>query len=355
MQLYCPTCEATFTGKRDCPHCGVRLIAPGQAHVLPTERVLVETENTSISLASRVLAGGIAAVGLSLGCREILAGFLPLFGETDAWLASDYGLVLLFFVRIMSGLLAGVLAGAGHEKSVVGGLMAGCAGAAVLQAIHMFEPGAKLSIGSVVLTLAVVGMAVLSGWISGKIWPSRSELPKATYESNGSSLLEQAHELQQQEEAKKQRPTQWIRIILAISLTVCAFVGAEGVRNFLAKKSDGLIDMGGSRNIPIMCLQIATLGIMLSGVVAGASTGAGFRHGVYTGLIAGGLIAALYIVRGPDLLKPVLGLMEALSWPVDKVPPVRVASAIFGGIFTIHAFSGLFGGMLFPPMSARRK
>ena len=340
---------------RDCPRCRSRLIAPSEVHVVPVEQFAFVPQNVGTSAASRALAGGAVTLGLVMGFREILAGLLPFIGESESWWQTEFAFVVLMVVRAVAALGGGILAGAGRENALKSGLLAGATAAAILLALQMFEPGGKVTAGSVIAAGITLLIAAMAGSIGGRIWPPRTELPKANRTSRGSSILEKAKDLQQQEEAKKIRPTQWVRIVLGVSLTICGFVGAEGLRNVVARTGDGMIDLGGARNVPFSCLQIAGVIAMLGGVATGAGTGAGFRHGVFAGLIAGGIAAGIYGLRGPEKLKVAVGLLEVLDWPPDKTPPVRAVTAIFGAGFVVLSVAGLFGGLLFPPMVVRPK
>jgi hypothetical protein len=346
-------CQATFSAKRDCPKCGSRLIAPTEAHVLPAEVTPFVPTSAGSSVAGRVAAGACVAVGLVLGFRDILGGMLPLIGETESWWATSLAFAVLLAAKSLAASGGGLLAGAGRTNAAVTGLLAGAVAGAAAAAIEACVPGGKVTFGLVLGAVLMAGCALGSGWVAGRIWPPQTELPKAALNHQGSSILAKAKDLQQEEDAKRIRPTQWVRVLLGVSLTVCGFVAADVIRFGLARGGAGLIDLGGARNVPFACLQIAIMIAVIGGVAAGASTGAGFRHGVFAGLIAGGLVAGIFLLRGPEKLPAAAGVAEVLDWSPDKTPPPRLATVLFGAEFLIASVAGLFGSILFPPVIAR--
>ena len=355
MHLFCAKCQATFTARRDCPKCGSRLIAPTEAHAPLADTGPIVPPTVGTSAPGRVAAGAAVAIGLVLGFRDILAGMLPLIGETESWWTTSAALVVLLAAKALGASGGGLLAGAGRPNALVMGSFAGAVAGGAVLAIEAFAPGGKLTAGLAIGVVLMAGCAGATGWAAGKIWPPRIELPKAALNHQGSSILAKAKDLQQEDETRKIRPTQWVRVILGISLTVCGFVAADQIRFGLARGGSGLIDLGGTRNIPFACLQIAAMIAVIGGIASGASTGAGFRHGVFAGLIAGGLAAGIFLLRGPEKLPAAAGVAEVLEWSPDKTPPPRLATVIFGAEFLIASVSGLFGGILFPPVVARPK
>lgn len=353
VQLYCSKCQAVFSQQRSCPQCGNRLIAPSEAHVMPRERIHFVPQDVSTSAAGRVLAGTAVTFGLVMGFREIVAGILAMVGESDQWWLSESAIVTILLVRVFAATGGGLLAAAGRENYIMMGFLSGAVSAAIFFGIQIFEPGAKVTASSVFAAGITILISTGAGAIGGRIWPPRSELPRAALTSKGSSILEKAQDIQQEENAKKIRPNQWIRVCLGVSLTVCGFVGAEGLRTVLVRGGEGIIDLGGTRNVPFSCLEIAAVVAVLGGIAAGASTGAGFRHGVFVGLIAGAITAGIYGLRGPQKLPAAVGILEVLDWSPEKTPPVRTMGSIFGTYFTLGSLGGLFGGILFPPIVNR--
>ena len=99
-----------------------------------------------------------------------------------------------------------------------------------------------------------------------------------------------------------------------------------------------------------MTWQLATLIIGLGGLVAAAGTGAGFRHGLFAGVLeaagAVGLNAAQGVLNPPStywLNKLSLGGLA----PSD---PVAMAGVAIGVLIAALA-GGILGGVLLPPLA----
>jgi hypothetical protein len=355
VQLYCVKCKFAISGKVDCPRCGSRLVAPQEAHVLPSERISFVPQSTNATATSRVLAGGAVALGLVTGLKEVVTGVLTAIGLSDDWWGTETGLGATLGIRAAAALGGGLLAGAGRTNGGLSGMMAGISAAGILLSIQAFGPNGKVTAESI-LALAIMScVALIAGAIGGKIWPPRSELPKASLASRGSSILEKAKDLQEEDDAQKVRPTQWVRVLLGVSIAICGFVAAESIRAGLVKGSDGVLDLGGSRNMPFVCMEIAGILALLGGMAAGGSTGIGFRQGVYTGIITGTIAASLFSMKGPDKFPASAGVMELLNWSPEKTPKVRAIGTVFGSMFLVCSAGGIFGGLLFPPIIPRQK
>lgn len=355
MQLYCVKCQFAISGKVDCPRCGSRLVAPQEAHVLPSERISFVPQASNSSATSRVLAGGAVALGLVTGLKEVVTGIQSTIGESEVTWSTETALAVSLSIRATAALCGGLLAGAGRTNGGLTGMMAGAAAAGILLSMQAFAPNGKVTPESI-LALAIMScVALIAGAIGGKIWPPRSELPKATLASRGSSILEKAKDLQEDDEAQKARPTQWTCVLLGVSVAICGFVAAESIRTGLVKGSGGALDLGGSRNLPFTCMEIAGILALLGGVASGASTGIGFRQGVYTGIIAGTVAASLFSAKGPDKFPASAGVMEVLNWSPEKTPKVRAIGTVFGAMFIVCTAGGIFGGLLFPPIVQRQK
>lgn len=340
MQSYCPSCRIPFTGFT-CPACGNR--AASTAILLPNpEPPAVVLPTAPQSAPARVMAGTIVALGMIGGFREFFAGS---FGDDSV--RSEVAIAAAMVVRVLAGGFAGILAGAGREKSAAIGLATGATTAAIWAAILLYifkQPFRTIdTIGFAVLTVIASAGAVLGR----RVWPPKAELPKSRQASRGSFSAEPG----QPEESvvKKIRPTHWARIILAVSLTVSVFVASPMIRNWLAQGQ--FLDVGGPRAIPSACVTITFFAMLLSALISGAGTGVGLRQGVYTGLMAGAICGAIFYIHGPQRTPAGLGLIELLNWSVQKVTLQQGAVAVFGSTFLVCTIAGAFASLVFPPLS----
>ncbi len=343
MQLYCPSCQATYSAASRCPQCGDRLVTPAEAfaaipdHVPPPPTLLRPTAG------SRIAVGCVLAIGLYLGLREWAGAAFP----DDGWWASTAGVAVTVCLRALGVLVGGLLAGAGRERGVTTGSAVGlvCGG---LYLIADGVTGADLLAADGVVWAGLAVLAAAVGLIGSRVWPPPVDLPDHVPVQRSSSLVRLAEE---GKKARAPRPTAWARVLLGVVLAVSGVATADTARSGLKKASAGMLNLGGPAHAPLVDLQLAALAIGLAGAVAGANTGAGLRHGLIVGLLAGGGVVGL-AAAGMETVYPVTeGLLRMLGLPATDLAGgpamIAVMLAVAGGC----AAGGWFGGQLLPPLA----
>jgi hypothetical protein len=154
--------------------------------------------------------------------------------------------------------------------------------------------------------------------------------------------------MQEEVQKKGARPTAWGRVGLAVAMVVLAVAGADAARQLLKKGSAGLLEMGGPVQAPLVDLQLATIGVIVAGAFAGATTGTGLRHGLIVGFV--GALAVVGLASAN--VEPVLMVEEGVLWmfdlPTDGTAGGSGKLALGGSVFVMCVLAGWFGGQLLP-------
>ncbi len=343
MQLYCPSCQANYAAASRCPRCGDRLVTPAESFSALAAKVPPPPDIVRTTVGGRIIIGCALALGLYLGLREWGLTAVP----SGEWWDGVVGLGVTVVLRAAGAALGGLMAGSGRSPGTATGAAVGliCGG------LYMLADG--LSGSDAVMFDGVVwaGLAVLAaaaGAAGGWMWPPPADIPPERG-SRGSSLAALAEEDQQ----KGPRPTAWGRIALALVLAAGSIAGADMARTLLKKGSAGLLNMGGPAQAPLVDLQLATMGLMLAGAFAAAGTGAGLRHGVITGLLAGLGVTGMAAAGTPWADPVVEGLLWTFDLPTDGSAGGRGFLVVFGSVFTLVALAGWFGGQLLPVLAPK--
>jgi hypothetical protein len=346
VQLVCVSCNTAFAGHNKCPRCGERLVAPQEVQVAQNDDFAPRNQTVDPTTTNRIMSGAAVAFGIIFGTRELVNGGLSLAGEADNhWSQTYAGMGTVFVIRVLAGLLSGCLAGAGRANSFNVGAMAGAVGCATWIGLNMFAYKQSVSIFDGISFLFLIIASSFAAIIAESIWPPRTDLPVASHISKGSSILKRVMTDKQEDKVPE---TNWIRVIVAVCITVCGFATAELVRNWLTQ--GGFIDLGGKNNIPTSSMIIASIIAFFAAGYSGASTGIGFRQGVFTGLLSGAIAAFAFMSRSPQTFAAAAGLMDLMGWPIEKAYSQQTAGAIFGVCFIIGTFGGSFGSILLPPV-----
>jgi hypothetical protein len=351
MQLFCHTCQAAFAGTSHCPKCGGRLLAPQESFIYsgPAKDNL-PSEPVSPSLGNRVAIGAGVGLGLYFSLREVATAIGAITPDTPV--LADGGAVDLA-LRLFSVLAGAMLAGAGRDRGLPAGAAAGAAAAGVLALVDVCIAGGLATAGLVPLIVAVI-LAVLAGpagAVGAFIWPAAPILPDVLpmrASSRGSSLLTLA---QEESELKAPRPTIWLRVLAGGMIAAVGLLASDEIRFALARGSMGLLQTGGANQGPMVGFQIAVFLIGLGGVIAGAATGAGIRHGMLAGLVAAiGVIAAA--ANRSDTPYPAIdGYFITMGRQPVPVTHVEGGVEIVGFVVAVCTAGGWLGGQLFLPLA----
>jgi hypothetical protein len=268
----------------------------------------------------------------------------------DGWWSTETAGWVTLGMRAAAAAAGGLVAGAGRASGWMTGLLsATIAGGLLLAtdvAAHPAGPGPVAYLA--VLATAIAGL--IAGTLGTVIWPVPVEMPMSRTGSRGSSLLRLA---QEQEDARKGRPTQWLRVFIGVSIAFSGVVAADVMRTGLTKGSAGALHMGSAFHAPIICLELAAAAIFFAGATAGASTGAGIRHGLLAGFFAAVAVVALTVLRSPFLFPAVEGYYWVANVPNENVRDTGALAELLVSVWAICTLGGWFGGQLLPPLASK--
>jgi hypothetical protein len=343
MQLYCPSCQATYAAAPRCPRCGDRLVTPAESFSALTHKSPSPPDIVHTTPAGRITIGCALALGLFIGLREWGLAVMP----DPEWWNTSAGVTFTVILRGLGVLVGGLLAGSGRSPGMTSGVAVGltCGGIYML-ADAATESGALVVDGVIWAALAV--LAALAGGVGARIWPPPAKLPDPNPTVHGSSL---ASLITEEEQKKGARPTAWGRLALALVLLIAAVVGADGVRQLLKKGSAGLLEMGGAAQIPLVDLQLAVIGVIFAGAFAGANTGAGLRHGLILGFL--GSLAVLALRSLESVNSVMVGTLEMFGLPTDGSAGGQGTLVAVGSVFVLTTLAGWFGGQLMPVLASK--
>ena len=346
MQLYCPNCRRARPLGLRCPECDTRLVAAAEAHdAALTGRVAPPPPPPAASAVGRILAGVVAALGTVVALRDLALGALGLVAGAEA--ASEAAPALGVTFATVGAMVGGLLAGAGLRHGALGGGFAGaCVGILLTCASSQSGDRGPLGVQDVAVACGLAAVAAIAGRVGGHVWPPAPPLPVPPMKTRGSSvarLVEAAAA-----DTPVGPPTRWGRI------AVGAVVLAVGVH-----KAGDLTDLFGQTSLGRMHLTAARPGAIeaalalvtaaLGGVVAGAVTHAGWRHGLYAGLAGAAGVGLLAATGNSAVSVPVEGLVDVLGRPPGGL---LVAGLL---LVVVATAGGAFGAALLPVLGKRRK
>ncbi|HET6572692.1 MAG TPA: hypothetical protein VFG68_03745 [Fimbriiglobus sp.] len=346
MQLYCPSCQATFAAAPRCPRCGDRLVTPAESFSSLSHKVPPPPDIVRTTTAGRITIGCALALGLFIGLREWGLAVAP----DPSWWNGAVGVLLTVVLRAAGAAVGGLLAGSGRPGMTTGAAVGLICGGLYMTADAASDAGALIIDGVVWAGLAVA--SALAGAVGGRMWPPPAQLPdpNPTASRHGSSL---ASLVTEGEQKKSARPIAWGRLGLALILLVAAVIGADAARQLLKRGSAGLLEMGGPAQAPLVDVQLAAIGVVVAGAVAGASTGAGLRHGVIAGFLGALAVLGLTSANLASVQEVVEGVLWVYGLPTDGSAGGQGTLAVGGSVFALTALAGWFGSQLFPVLASK--
>ena len=351
MQLYCPTCDAAYTAVDRCPACAGRLVLPTEVReavsgVAPPP----PPDPIRPTALARATVGVVVAMGLYVGLREWAAAAAALAGGSLAD-GEDGALAVVVALRAAGVLAGGLVAGAGRPQGLATGALAGlvCGGLFLFGDV---TAGATAGARDLGVVLGLAALAAAAGSLGGRVWPPAADLPDPLPDPRGSSLARLADE---EKEAKRGRPTLWPQVLIGVSLIVAGVASADQARAALKAGTNGVLNVGGPAQAPVVDVELAALAVVAAGLIAGANTGAGLRHGLLVGAF-GGLGVVLGAGRGGESFYLVTeGLHAVLGVPMAETPGRDALLLLFAAVFVGGSFGGWLGGQMFPPLVKRKR
>jgi hypothetical protein len=349
MQLFCPACQAAFSGTSRCPRCGGLLLMPQEATALPPRARNTGYEPYTPSPANRVLVGTLLALGLYLALRQLATGWLMAANtDLDSWWLTFEGLQVVLGIQTAAAVVGAVMAGAGRPNGLVlGGLVGGLCGGLFLGA-EVYSAGTQVFDLVLLIQPGVLFVAgAIAGVVGGRVWPTPPDVEKPIPLSPDklSSIR-----FGMEEVIAPGRPIAWIRIIIGAIVMFVAITQADIFRNQAQKYSYGTLKVSSHGQGKFLSLQLATIAALVGATLAGAGTGSGIRHGVLAGALAGIGVVALGASSG-EFVPPLQYWLGKLHMHGMEVRDPSVMFVVGMSVALVGAIGGWLGGTLFLPLA----
>lgn len=352
MQLFCPACQAPFSGVSRCPRCGGLLLMPHEVAPETEHRpAQAEVGLAQPTAVGRVFVGTVLALGLYLAVRKLVTG-LVLATESDpaGWWLSVKGWSAVYALQTLAVLFGAVLAAAGRTGGYSLGVSVGVACGGLLLA-HELVGGAPPRDLVLYMHLPVLATAgLVAGAAGARVW---SAAPKVEMPVPNPSKLSSLCMLEEADR-ERERPTEWVRVLAGAAIMVAGVALADHARMFAQKYSGGILRVQSMIEGEFVTWQLATFTVLLGGLVAGAGTGAGARHGFVAGLLGGAAVYGLCVKFG-GAVPPLEFWLVRLS--LDELPLTdpSVVVGIGGSVLLVALFGGWLGGVLLPPLATEQQ
>lgn len=347
MQLFCPSCQAAYFGASRCPRCGGLLLMPQEATVQPRRRH-TGYEPIRPTQTARVIVGLVLALGAYLGLRQFATGLvLAAEPNPEAWWLSFDGLRVVFGLQATAAVFGALLAGAGRPRGfVLGAAVGGLCGLAFL-AVEVAGGAPPLNPVLLVQVAVLLGAGAVAGVVGARVWPTPPdvEMPVPASPNKLSSI-----QLDVNQARLKNRPTRWVRVLVAGVVIAAGVTTAEAARHGAQKHSAGMLHVESQGQGRFLSLQMAVLVILAGAGFAGAGTGAGIRHGLFAGFLGGVGVVALGAATG-DVASPVAYWLERVRLHGAGLLDPAAAGAVVGAVILAGAVGGWLGGTLFLPLA----
>lgn len=347
MQLFCPACNAAFPRASRCPKCGGLLLMPHEVASDAPPRSQLPPTLAQPTAVGCVAIGTILALGLYLAIRKGFTAALLVGGpEAAAWWLSFNGLVAVYAAQAVAVVFGAVIAGAGRLYGyslgfIVGGI---CGGLFLGYELLAGAPPQALVLYLQPPVLALLGL--VAGVVGSRVWIAPPDLKIPIPTGSKLSSLQLGADVAEEQP----RPTMIIHVLAGAAIMVVGVVVADQARHFLQRNSAGMLRVQNLGQGEFITWQLATLLVLTGGVVAGASTGAGIRHGIMAGLIGGAGILGICLNQGATL-PPVEYWLVKTSLDGLPLTAPSVLTAVGGGVMFLALLGGWLGGALFLPLA----
>jgi hypothetical protein len=347
MQLFCPSCQAAFPGVSRCPRCGGLLLMPHEvAPDTSRRRFSPPPPKLKPTAVGRVAIGTVLALGFYLGVRKIVTGaVMAAVNDPGAWWLSFHGLIAVYSTQAVAVVCGATISAAGRIRGFAHGLGVGvmCGGLFLGFELLAGVPPQDLVIYLQPPVLALLGL--VAGVVGARIWGVSPTPDIPLPQLSKLSSIQFAKETV----TNREKPTIWLRVLVGASIMVAGVAIADEARTFAQRNSAGLLRVQNLGQGEFITFQLATFAVLLGGIVAGAGTGAGLRHGLYSGALGGIGVLGICLKHG-DAILPIAYWLARVSMEELPLMAPSVCVTVFGSILMVGLVGGWLGGALFLPL-----
>jgi hypothetical protein len=296
---------------------------------------------------NRLAVGIVLGLGLYLGLRQIVSAAVLATGPDAPWWLTLDGLVAVYALHAAAAAFGGLIAAAGRHRGFPYGVAVGGACGALFLAAEavsgapVLQPLFLLQLPLLALVGGVAGMA------GARIW---APVPDLDMQPLVAHKLSSSLRLGVDPPRDATRPTLVHRVLLGAVVIAVGFAFADDARHFVQKRSGGFLTVESVGQGKFLSWQLATVVVLIGGSVAGASTGAGLRHGLLAGLAGGFGAVGLMALRGGNVTPQAEFQFSQLSLAgVGPLDPVGMAG-IVGSLVAFGLVGGWLGSQLYLPL-----
>jgi len=295
----------------------------------------------------RIVVGTTLALGLYLGIRKLLTSALLAGGpDPERWWLTFQGLTAVHTAQVLAVVFGAVIAAAGRIYGYSLGFIVGgvCGGLFLGFELLSGAPPQTLVLYLQPPVLALLGL--VAGAVGSRVWVAAPILNIPIPSGSKLSSLQLGEDVAEE----RARPTLLIHVLAGAAIMVVGVVVADQTRHFLQKNSAGLLRVENLGQGEFITWQLATLLVLTGGVVAGAGTGAGIRHGIMAGLLGAAGVVGICVKQGATL-PPVEYWLVKMSLDGLPLTTPTVMVAVGGGVMFLAVLGGWLGGALFLPLA----
>ncbi len=335
MERYCRRCRGRFRGCMLCPKCGLQL-QDGKPDWGEHELPPLAPPKEVLPWGGRLLLGILLAQGVYFSFRFLANVWLFAVDEAPGFWRTEDGKIVRQVLEATSLLFAGIFVGAGHSLAWLSGILLGMLSSALSLGIEWWtEHALSPSIAAQPLLYSVMGF--LGACIGSVIWrPLFIPSPQAVHHVS---------------ETSERVPIFWPRVLLGMFVIFCAVMGVLPIRGVLFKLG-GYTGGNAAGSMTFVSLQLAMLGILAGGAIAGATRKNGMIQGACAGGLSGVLVVAVYLLLQNQEYAPYQFLLVQLDWMAQgqKTPfHYRIGGLILVVNTVVGAIGGGIGAGLIPP------
>jgi hypothetical protein len=301
----------------------------------------------------RIIVGVGLAVAGYMGLRDIGLAIVALSSQqavAQDWCGSGFGWLSLYALQAAAVALGAAVAAAARPLGYTHGVLVGLLAAGVFFFWEIGHQTAWQHLPALLQIPLGAAIGLLAGWLGERLWPPPPALQLPQPRSSLLSSLQFVRQSLTPAVHTPPVPTRWLRVLLGAAIAAVVFLSADYIRLYIQRYSLGLLQVQSIGHAAFLSWLIATFGLGLGAVVAAAATSAGWRHGLFVGLLSAPIILA-FASHYDTLPLPIEFTLTRLGLAGVPVNDPLAAAVVLGSILSLCAVAGWFGAALFPPLA----
>jgi hypothetical protein len=319
-------------------------VAPDTPH-----RSTESPDPVATTFVGRVFLGTVLAMGLYLALHHVATGlFLALDPESPGWSLSFQGLALVHAAQVVAVVFGCLVAAASRVSGYSIGVIVGTLSGGAFLAYDVYS-GASTRDLVLYLQPPLLGLiGLVAGSAGSWIWQAAPELDFPVAPTSKLSSIQ----LLEDSVAKPEPPTQWARVFVGAMVMVIGVVLADDFRQHAQKYSAGMLRVQSLGQGEFVTWQLGMFSVLFGGIIAGAGTSAGLRHGMLAGGIGGIGVYAMCAKTGAAF-PPIAWWISSVSLQDQPLNSPAVVVTIIGSVMLVGVIAGWMGGVLFPKLAPK--